>query len=506
MALHVDSDTTSIGMENKGRNSPLIELNIRGKRSARVRNGTNNSNSVPPRGRPMKRASELATTRKRARIEAFETAKRQRSIVNDTKAPNALSALERLPVELIQQIFLHSLELNLPRSSASLARSLSKESIYTSLILLAFFDDDGKHPVDERLFKPAQYRQLDLAEKVRLQTSILDSRWCTLQRLRRNLAALSHLAIVQAWHEERERELLKDMVRLELPPITPSPALQAVASLPALSDIHAVEHHFLATSSGGFSGDLGEAETSSSYLPRIRTWTSSEDNDGQTYKTVDAARGILNVRYIPRRLLRGSPWTPEKIAFLRLVRQGWRFLQRDFVLKVSSAAVFDGMASAIAERNVEALSVLLELHFAAFQNEASYTNVTASGRVRAAVSFSDPIPLELFHLATKQHEHSTKLISLLLREGIDSIRDDVILTKWALGACRDNNKLGEWLLKHMEGTEDYGLNGSSLFVNGNMTWRRTAGEYPFPEISFTDELNYLKDGAVNFIPQRLDDG
>jgi hypothetical protein len=499
----MEFDTTSTDMESKGRNPPLVELNVRGKRSARVRKSTSANNSVPTRGRPMKHASEFATTKKRARVEAFEIIRQQRNGMKNTKVPSVVSALERLPVELIQQIFLHSLELNLPRSSVSLARSLSKESIYTSLILLAFFDDDGKHPVDEKLFKPAQYRQLDLAEKLRLQTSILDSRWCTFQRLRNNLPALSHLAIVQAWHEERERELLNDVVLPEVPPITPSPALQAVASLPALSDVHAVEHHFLARSPESLSDDLGVVKESHSYLPRIRTWTSSEDKDGQTYKTIDGARGILNVRYIPKRLLQGSPWTPEKIAFLRLIRQGWRFLQKDFVLKGSPVAVFDGMASAIAECNTEALSVLLELHFAAFQDEASQTNVTA---VRSAVSFSHPIPLELFHQATKQQEHSTELIGLLLREGIDSIRDDVILTKWALGARRENNKVGEWLLKHMEGTEDYGLNGSSLFVNGNMTWRRTAGKYPFPEISFTDELNYLKDGAVNFRPQRLGEG
>jgi hypothetical protein len=502
----VDSGTTSTDMESKGRNPPLVELNVRGKRSTRVRKSANASNSVPARGRPMKRASELATTKKRAHVGTFETARRQRNVIKNTKAPSVVSTLERLPVELIQQIFLHSLELNLPRSSISLARSLSKESIYTSLILLAFFDDDGKHPVDERLFKPAQYRQLDLAEKLRLQTSILDSRWCTFQRLRSNLPALSRLAIVQAWHEERERELLKDVVPPELPPITPSPALQAVASLPALSDVPAVEHYFLARSPGSLSDDLGKANEPSSYLPRIRTWASSEDEDGQTYKTIDGARGILNIRYIPKRLLQGSPWTSEKIAFLRLIRQGWRFLQKDFVLKVSPLALFDGMASAITECNIEALGVLLELHFAAFQDEAPHTNITNSGRVRSAVSFSDPIPLELFHLATKQQEHSAELIGLLLREGIDSIRDDVILTKWALGARRDNNKVGEWLLKHMEGTEDYGLDGSSLFINGNMTWCRAAGKYPFPEISFTDELNYLRDGAVNFRPQRLDEG
>jgi hypothetical protein len=364
-----------------------------------------------------------------------------------------------------------------------------------------FFDDDGRHPVDEKIFAPAQYRELDLAEKLRLQTSILNSRWCTLHRLRQNMPALSRLAILQAWHEERDRELQNDGLEPELPPITPSLALQSIASLPALGDLGVTEQHFLAKSSG--SPDDGNAEISeaSTYSPRLRTWTSSKGKDGQTYKTLDGARGILNVRYIPDRLLRGSPWTSGNLAFLRFVRQGWRFLQRDFVLKISPLALFDGMASAIAECNTEALTALLELHFSAMQDETSRTSMTTSGRVRYVVSFSHPIPLDLFHLATRQR-NGAELMGLLLREGVDTIRDDAILTKWALGARPD--KTAEWLLKHMEGTEDYGLNGSSLFVNGNMTWRRGAGDYPFPEISFTDELGYLKDGAVDFRPQRLD--
>jgi hypothetical protein len=452
----------------------------------------------------MKRASALAATRKKARLEAIDpSSHRHMNVVPNSKPNSRISELERLPVELIQQIFLHSLELNLPQASTSLARSLSDESIYNSLILLAFFDDDGKHPVDEKIFAPAQYRELDLAEKLRLQTSILNSRWCTLQRLRRNLQPLSHLAIVQAWHEERNIELESDVLLPDVPSITPSPALQAIASLPALSDRGATEQHFLARNSGCSGDSNGGTNEGSTYLPRLRTWTSSKGTDGYNYKTIHGARGILNVRYIPNRLLRGSPWTPENLAFLKFIRQGWRFLQRDFVLTISPVAIFDGMASAIAECNSEALKVLLELHFAAFQDETSYTRRTASGRTWYAVSFSHPIPLELFHLATRQRD-SAELMGLLLREGIDSIQDDATLTKWALGARSGDNKIAGWLLRHMEGTEDYGLNGSSLFVNGNMTWRRAAGDYPFPEISFTEELGYLRDGAADFRPQRLD--
>ena len=491
-------------METERKASPMVELKIRGKR--RARKSTTTTGGAHKRGRPMKRVSELVTTKKRRRLEAIEVLKQQSSVAMISEPRGRISELERLPVELIQQIFLYSRELNLLRASTTLARTLSKESIYSSLMLLAFFDDDGKQPVDRKLFAPAQYQELDLAEKINLQTSILNSRWCTLHRLRQNLPALSRLATIQAWHEERDRELQTDTLTPQTPPITPSPALQAIATLPAIEDLEATEQHFLARSEARLGDSDGEKNDSNTFLPRVRTWTSSKGKDGQTYKTIDGARGIVNTRHIPSRLLRDSPWTSEKLGFLKFIRQGWRFLQKDFVLKISSAAMFEGMASAIAESNIVALKVLLELHFAAFQDENSHTSVTASGRTRYTVSFSHPIPLELFHLASRQ-QRSEELMVLLLREGIDSIRDDAILTKWALKSRSENSSstVAEWLLKHMEGTEDYGLNGSSLFVNGNMTWRRAAGDYPFPEISFTDELGYLKDGATDFRPQLLDD-
>lgn len=51
-----------------------------------------------------------------------------------------LTHIESLPVELIQKIFLLSLNVNLPRASPYLAAALSNEGVYKVLILLAFWD------------------------------------------------------------------------------------------------------------------------------------------------------------------------------------------------------------------------------------------------------------------------------------------------------------------------------------------------------------------------------
>jgi hypothetical protein len=45
-----------------------------------------------------------------------------------------LSRIESLPVELIQEIFLHCLELNLPKASFVLGRALSDKRIYKALL------------------------------------------------------------------------------------------------------------------------------------------------------------------------------------------------------------------------------------------------------------------------------------------------------------------------------------------------------------------------------------
>ena len=487
----------------------LFELNVRGKRKPRTKATKFAAPDGPAsKGRPLKRASELARSKKKIHLENHLSPREKLEVYRKDQKP-MVSPLEQLPLELLHQIFFLCLEANLARASPLLAQSLSKKTVYEALILFAFFDDDGLHPFDDKVFAPAQYRRLCLEEKLRLQISILNCRWCTLERLQETMPTLSRLAMVQAWHEEHGREQGLDEDAVKSPPITPAPQLRNLAPLPPLDDINAVEQHFLARTSESMA-DAGIGSTQySQYLPRIRTWTTSTNKEGQSYKTIDDARGTLNARYIPDKYLTGRPWTDIKLDTLKFLRQGSRFLRSSFVIKISPTALFTGMASAIRERKPHALAVLLELHFAAFQGPAAAPGTgiiaasSSSGRTRFVVPFTHPLPLELFHLATRQGERSAQLVALLLREGIDSVRDDAVITGWAVNS---KDAVAAWLLKHMESTQDYRLSeGSSLFVNGSLTWRRGAGDYPFPETSFTEELGYLRDGSLDFRPHGIYD-
>lgn len=103
--------------------------------------------------------------------------------------PNPCSRLESLPVEILQLIFLHCLEINLPRSSHRLGRALSSQLLYTWLIRLAFSSTNpGSREgffTPDFLPPPLDFWALAWAERQNLQTTLLACRWCTFPLMRR---------------------------------------------------------------------------------------------------------------------------------------------------------------------------------------------------------------------------------------------------------------------------------------------------------------------------------
>lgn len=99
-----------------------------------------------------------------------------------------LSRLERLPPELLERIFFHSLSINLPRSSPHIAGVLSKRIIYKWLIRLAFSSTNpsSRHGffTEDFLPSPLDFWALSNAERTQLQQDILTCRWSTLRLFR----------------------------------------------------------------------------------------------------------------------------------------------------------------------------------------------------------------------------------------------------------------------------------------------------------------------------------
>ena len=485
------------------------------KRVRRTRTSIENSSRVP--GRPVKPPCELVPSRKKLKAEARRVYDQHSASPNMTSFE--LSPLERLPVEIIQHIFFDALEVNLANVSQTLNRALSQESIYHALILFAYFDDDGRHPVEHRHFRPAQFRRISLEDRLQLQVGILKCRWCTLGRIKSCMPTLGRLVMVQAWHEERDFEqktfhdLLQGRDRAPQEMIrVPNEDLLQIAPLPQLDDELEMQQHFSVALSSVYYSQLGEDQvvgpvSANGFLPFIQCWDYfpivPDNPDGLVHKIVGYARAALGAMVVPDKLLEGSPWTRQKLEFLQLLRQGLRYRRHSDFIILRASAMIKGMESAITEGNVMILRVLVELHerIASLYQDGPDLDRNYE-RILTTEEDSNPsldaLPPQLFHLATKQGSNGSALLSLLIRVSWRSVHpDDPILTGWALRAAAKGDPIGRWLRKYMAGEYGEDFRQRPVFINGAVSWRLREEDYPFPEKSFTEEVGYIHDHAAD---------
>ncbi|EXJ54633.1 hypothetical protein A1O7_09974 [Cladophialophora yegresii CBS 114405] len=485
------------------------------KRHRRGRQVSDSSGSVSTgRGKPMKHASLLKPSRK-TRTQQAELIHRQLNAASRTYTP---STLESLANEILEQIFFHCLELNLPRASPYLARGLSRRPIYVALVLFAYYEpDSAQSQIETEHFLPAAYRIITRDERLRLQEGIPRCRWFTLELFESCLPTLSRLAMFECWHRERqelEAKLEQEPVHTGTAARFPKPASPS----PVLNDKLEMESYYKARKSSyslgdensgthgmdtghGYQAALGLGDISEpvvgpankdGYLPFIVTPTPRhEDGGSAAYE----GRSILIVRTLPVHILRGAPWTDAKIKLLQYFRQGLRHEPFDRTLFVSPKALFDGMAGAIVEGNEKALLVLLELHA---------TVVKRPAPIRKDVGFQEELispplnvlPLRLFHLACRL-KSSTRIMYLLLRGGVESIPyDDEALTRWAMhtkavSSSDEDVTMARWLLKYMEETESASTGpGDRLSRPRHST--TVSHVYRTPDgLTFTKEIGYI---------------
>ena len=476
----------------------MDELKIRGKRKRRDPEG---SSTPRPRGRPLKPVAELRSIKKATTkdLAAFSPEKQSSGSADSPARDDSLSPIEMLPTELVQQIFFECLEVNMIKASTVLAKILSTDTTYRLLILFAFFDDDGLNPVEPDNFKPVSYRHLPVQERVRLQEAILSSPWCSFQRIQDCMPTLTRLAMVQAWHEERNTtknkltEIPSDWIKPDYPPL-----------LPPLDDNKALEYYFHVHPPGA----AEDGAKSVQYLPRIMPYCVYVGQRGHPYKSLlkrDGRRGsrfpsTLATRCIPDKLLTGQPWTAEKMDFLKFLRQGFSHLTRDIMLHISPAALFSGMADAITENEPTALLILLELHDEAFHIKTqsisghSVKNPNPHNQ-RYTNSHAHPLPLSLFHLAIKQPYTSAEiLLSLLIRCGLDSLpKDDATLTKWAVTAKTTDPSLDStaaFILTYMEGGFASFVEEDPMFLHGKMSVRLPQHYKWLIGFTFAEDIGY----------------
>ncbi|KAJ5266505.1 hypothetical protein N7478_009313 [Penicillium angulare] len=141
-----------------------------------------------------------------------------------TPPPRRLCMLETLPVEVIEKIFLYALNPDLPRASLPIAAAVSSERIYRIFILLAFWEDNADHRQDpvgagiKRILTPVDYDhvgRLSWEMRSKLQAQIFACKWCTMDRILKQVPTMMVLNIHRNWLDAGIKMEPDDRVALE---------------------------------------------------------------------------------------------------------------------------------------------------------------------------------------------------------------------------------------------------------------------------------------------------
>ncbi|RAH52065.1 hypothetical protein BO85DRAFT_408580 [Aspergillus piperis CBS 112811] len=394
----------------------LTPIRVRGRRRKYPDDGAPKPKpSGPKGGRPMishqtKLESSQARSHKRARLLVVKPTKPRQSI------------LESLPVELIEKIFLYSLNVNFARCSSALGATVSSERIYRALILLAFWDDSSAttavrsqapEAAISRILRPVDYHPLSHAERRHLQDTILRCKWCTIQRLLAQLPDLMNLTIQRHWFGAGI-----SMAPYDQESLTRFLAQKEDTRVFEGTDSNGANHYTLTVA------------------PLVSvTITHRETNQSTTYP-------VLGVLLIPDKLVEDLS-SPDHVTYLELLRIASGLNRADLVkptVSVSHESLQIGIHNALIENNTAALSTLLKIDEYHFRSENQSLNPTT------AVPYV--LPAEHFRTAVRFARHDTTFFQLLVRASAESVpADDSEITEWAVSL---NNAFGRWLLILME--------------------------------------------------------
>lgn len=418
--------------------------------------------SGPKGGRPM-----LSLQAKHARSQ-YSGIKRARLLVAGRPPPkprNKLSRLESLPVELIEKIFLYSLNVNLPRCSQSISAAVSSERVYRALTLLALWDDSyaqrsltaGDPAIPEspstpevaaavtseteisRLLRPLDYVPLLRNERKHLQTNVLRCRWCTIERLLSYLPDLMRLTVQRHWLSAGFQMTSDSLDNLRL-------------LLAQKND------------TCSFKGtDKDENHYTLSITPFVSITVTCLETEKQT------THPIIGVLEIPDKLLSGTAagFSENHARFLEIVRIASGFNRSDVAsidITFSREAIQHGIHTALVEHYADALTTLLKIDEYTFRGE----------NTSATQTLPYMIPPEHFRTAVRVARDDPKFFNLLLRASAESLpADDSEITQWAMEL---GGSFGPWLLDFMlqlperiKAATNDPVNGSMFYLGGMAT-------------------------------------
>lgn len=434
-----------------------------------------------------------------------------------SKPARELSPLERLPAELLQQIFLQSLNLNLPRASPTLGSVLSSSHIKMLLVFKAFSsgsDNSLEHSTE--LLHILRTKE----EIASLQSAILRLNWMTLD----------------FFHQCIPTFLIKTLVRqfalLDLEWRTDCKQPGKKVSEAAVEKFVEDAYHRNSLDFEG-EGRLGMLHYGWDTTNNLHVNLGIGLRDGLvSLQVFGSDKELSPSRYrwrllfcldncqIPEKLLRG-PWTDEKCDFLEIVTRGGASI--GWIDTPSGEIAELGLLDALRERNQRAVEVLVkrpepsrgkyaDLNFVdygcTFKKLSSTTRSRNLGRiVETKVRREKPpkrsvgvIPFtEHVRIAVVDEGFHKGIIKCLLSGDVSRIDlEDADLVGWGLRKKLSGDKHGRWLctrlwemkekLAYSDG--EYGLMSDSTDSTNTDLSDSEEGESD-DEVSSDSEDNYF---------------
>lgn len=328
-------------------------IKIRGKRaSARVLNSAHNLD--PKDKRPLSPASICSPPEAKMPRQNPDTPQQ-------TACAQFLSSLERLPVELLENIFFYCLNPSLPQSSIALSQKLNSKRVKSQLVLRTLSSPKSfEYPCAVSDIFPT------LQEQAKAQSAILRLRWATLPFFRQLIPDYIVHTIIRELGARRLRWMGDGpMVTKESEPVIRQYLEDNAArfdhagtkhfGLPAYWEI---EWHETSKKQEIILGiglrdglvTLRERETTPGH-----PYESSYADGAPRFSRWRIIGGVIGCQ-IPEKLLRG-PWSDEKCEFLELVIRGNAEVDR--VNSTSGEVAEQGLWEAIEEQNARAVRALV---------------------------------------------------------------------------------------------------------------------------------------------------
>ncbi|KAI5306091.1 hypothetical protein KEM56_002237 [Ascosphaera pollenicola] len=306
-----------------------------------------------------------------------------------------VTSFELLPSAILQKIFfLADLNCNMALCSPFISRGLSSEKIYGALTLLAFWDEretwtgETEPWLEERysaitgVDEPIDFAfHLSDGAKRCLQQDIMGARWFTLERLKKlKLEVMRNLLSNVTWLTEPVQMATLQKARLE-----------------TLLDATPIQHKGIET--------VYAREQAGEWL-RIHV-SASPSFTLEIHSHFCGQRLCYPGRLlaIPDNRLRGTPWNVKKIAFLNELRSLFA-VNDSLAISMSRRAVHQGIVTAMAKGDLEALRIILKYNVVAY----------AKDRQKLAVKKQYHLCPQYFKIA--QRQENSKAIKKVLKKHI----------------------------------------------------------------------------------------